>query len=138
MKISAKTDYACRAILELALHWPQPKPVQIGVLSKRQKIPLKFLTQIMLGLKHLGYVESTRGKEGGYLLVRAPKEIKLSDLIGYFEDIEWEKTGGRQHNTMEDIWKEARQGIFEVLDKYNYEMIVRRQRKSENTVIFEI
>jgi len=65
MKIPAKIDYACKAIFELAAHWPNKKPVQMQYVAEHQNIPIQFLTQIMIQLKHLGYVESIRGKRGG-------------------------------------------------------------------------
>ena len=71
MKISAKTDYACKAIFELVMHWPKPEPLAINVIARSQRIPIKFLTHILLQLKTMGMVESIRGQRGGYLLVKA-------------------------------------------------------------------
>lgn len=69
MKISAKIDYACRALLiELGLHWPDNRPMQVSAIAKRQKIPMNFLVHILITLKELGYVDSIRGKSGGYVL----------------------------------------------------------------------
>ena len=81
MKISAKMDYACRALLELALHWPDLTPMQISEIAKRQEIPIKFLVHIMIHLKERGYVNSVRGNKGGYLLAKAPAEIHFGEVI---------------------------------------------------------
>jgi Rrf2 family protein len=70
MKLSAKSDYALRAILELSLHWPKNEPLSLTTIAKRQQIPLKFLSHILLHLKDIGLVHSLRGKEGGYLLAK--------------------------------------------------------------------
>ena len=86
MKISAKIDYACRALLELSLHWPSQEPLQVDQIAQRQRVPVKFLTQILIHLKQVGYVESVRGKKGGYLLRKLPKEIKLNDIMENFND----------------------------------------------------
>ena len=77
MRISAKIDYACRALLELSLHWPNNIPLQINTIAQNQQMPVKFLTQILLQLKQIGYVQSVRGKKGGYLLAKAPQKIRL-------------------------------------------------------------
>ncbi|MGB3241335.1 MAG: Rrf2 family transcriptional regulator, partial [Candidatus Omnitrophota bacterium] len=63
MRISARCDYACRALLELSLHWPNEAPVHIQQISENQKIPERYLVQILIQLKRLGLVTSSRGKE---------------------------------------------------------------------------
>ena len=82
MKIPAKTEYAIKALLELSLHWPKQEPLAINTIAVRQGIPLKFLTQILLNLKSLGLVESSRGKQGGYILKKNPARITLADVVG--------------------------------------------------------
>src|SRR2546427_7062657 len=84
MKISAKIDYACRALIELALHWPDRTPLQIRTIAKRQKIPIKFLVHILIHLKQLGLTQSVRGKSGGYVLAQSPTNIKLNMIIKSF------------------------------------------------------
>lgn len=81
MTLSARQQYALKAILELSLHWPNRDPLIVSVIAKKQGIPLKFLTQILLGLKSIGLVESIRGKQGGYLLTKRPSEISLADVF---------------------------------------------------------
>ena len=81
MKISAKIDYACRALLELALHWPNKEPLPITEIADKEKIPVKFLVHILINLKNLGYIQSVRGNRGGYLLVKNPSEINLLEVI---------------------------------------------------------
>ena len=48
MKIIAKTDYACRALLELSLHWPKQEPLQVTAIADNQQIPIKFLIHILI------------------------------------------------------------------------------------------
>src|SRR3989338_3865624 len=110
MKISAKIDYACRALLELSLQWPSSAPLQINEIAKRQGIPLKFLVHILISLKQHGVVKSIRGKNGGYVLVKAPKDIRLDDILS---DFSGEKTTApasnsefRKANVMALIWHE--------------------------------
>ena len=79
MRVSAKVDYAVRAGVELAT--AADGPVKGERISQSQQIPLKFLENILLELKHAGLVQSQRGAEGGYWLARAPEEISLADVI---------------------------------------------------------
>jgi Rrf2 family protein len=79
MRLSAKADYALRASLELAS--AGDGHVKAEALARAQSIPLRFLEQILLDLKHAGLVASRRGAEGGYWLAKAPAEISLADVI---------------------------------------------------------
>src|SRR6187397_1791465 len=79
MRVSAKVDYALRACAELAA--AGEGPIKGERLSQAQSIPLKFLENILLDLKHAGLVQSQRGAEGGYWLAREPAEISVADVI---------------------------------------------------------
>ena len=79
MRISARADYAVRAAVELASLGDGH--VKAEALARAQSIPLRFLEQILLDLKHAGLVASQRGAEGGYWLARPPAEIALADVI---------------------------------------------------------
>ena len=79
MRLSAKADYAVRASLELASSGDGH--VKAEAVARAQSIPLRFLEQILLDLKHAGLVASQRGAEGGYWLTRPPEEIPLADVI---------------------------------------------------------
>ena len=79
MRVSAKVDYALRACAELAA--AGDGPVKGDRLAQAQQIPLKFLENILLDLKHAGLVQSQRGAEGGYWLSLAPEEISLAEVI---------------------------------------------------------
>jgi Rrf2 family protein len=79
MRLSAKADYALRASLELAS--AGEAHVKADAIAKAQSIPLRFLEQILLELKHAGLVSSQRGAEGGYWLARPAGEIALADVI---------------------------------------------------------
>ena len=81
MRVSAKTDYALRAAVELAAAWEGGQPVKGERLATSQTIPLRFLENILLQLRHAGIVESRRGAEGGYKLARPAEDITLADVI---------------------------------------------------------
>jgi Rrf2 family protein len=82
MKFSAKTEYACLAVLELARAYNEGEPVRIRSIADEHGIPSRFLVQILLQLKGAGIVNSTRGAAGGYQLVRPPEEITLEEVMG--------------------------------------------------------
>ncbi|MQA86420.1 MAG: Rrf2 family transcriptional regulator [Streptosporangiales bacterium] len=79
MRLSARVDYALRAAAELAA--TDSRAVTAEHLATTQKIPRKFLENILLQLRRAGLVRSLRGAEGGYLLARPPAEISLADII---------------------------------------------------------
>ncbi len=81
MNLSAKTEYACLAMLELAQHFEAARPVQLRLIAERHGIPSPFLVQILQDLKRAGLVASTRGAGGGYQLAVAPQEITLADVL---------------------------------------------------------
>jgi Rrf2 family protein len=78
VRITAKADYAVRAALELAA---AGRPVKGDALAAAQKIPLKFLENILIDLRHSGIVRSQRGPEGGYWLAKPAGEISVADVI---------------------------------------------------------
>ena len=85
MKLSAKTEYGCLAMLHLAERHPSGEPVQIRRVAAEHDIPWRFLVQILLELKRAGLVTSTRGASGGYQLSRSPDEISLGDVVTVLE-----------------------------------------------------
>ncbi len=81
MKLSVKSDYAARAVLGLARHYPTGGALRVEDLASQQGIPGNYLVQILIELKAQGIVRSLRGKEGGYLLSKPPAEITLGDVL---------------------------------------------------------
>ena len=81
VKLSVKSDYAARAVLGLARHYPTGEAVRVEDLAAQQNIPGNYLVQILIELKSQGIARSVRGKEGGYLLAQAPADISLGDVL---------------------------------------------------------
>ena len=81
MKISAKAEYACLAVLALARHRADEPPVRIREIAEAHAIPERYLVQILLQLKGAGLVVSTRGASGGYRLARPPEQISLGEVL---------------------------------------------------------
>jgi Rrf2 family protein len=86
MRVSAKAEYACVAMLELAANYNDPQPVRIKAIAESQDISSSFLVQILLQLKTAGLVASVRGAAGGYQLARPPESISLAAVINAIDD----------------------------------------------------
>ena len=80
MKLSSRTRYGMRAMLELALEFGN-KPLQIKTISDREDISNKYLEQLIAMLKSTGLVRSIRGPRGGYMLAKPPSEIQIKDIF---------------------------------------------------------
>ena len=81
MIVSAKTEYACIAVLELAARQEGGEPVRIRDIAETHGVPSRFLVQILLQLKAAGLVRSIRGAAGGYVLAREAGDITLLDVM---------------------------------------------------------
>jgi len=81
VKLSAKSDYATRAVLGLSRHFPSGAAQRVETLAREQGITAKYLVQILIDLKSASIVRSQRGKVGGYLLARPPRSITLGEVL---------------------------------------------------------
>ena len=84
MKLSTRSRYGARILVDLARHHDQG-PVQIGEISKRQDISVKYLEQLIRPLKQASMVTSVRGPKGGHLLAKKPEDISLGEIVRLFE-----------------------------------------------------
>jgi Rrf2 family protein len=78
--LSQKARYALHALIVLAEHGEE-EPIMIADIAEQARVPRKFLEQILLDLKRRGIVRSLRGRSGGYLLGKAPKNITFAEVI---------------------------------------------------------
>ncbi len=83
--ISKKCKYAIKALLYLAAHQEDSRPIFSAEIAEQEKIPKKFLETILRELRNLQLLQSRRGKMGGYRLIKDPEAIKLSDLIRFMD-----------------------------------------------------
>jgi Rrf2 family protein len=127
VRVSAKVDYAVRATIELAAAQGRDdgKPVKAEALARAQDIPLKFLENILQGLRQAGVVESRRGPDGGHLLARAATEISIADVIRAI-DGPLAGVGGRRPDELEfsgsavpmkDVWIAVRSTLRNLLEE---------------------
>src|SRR6266508_1873138 len=80
MKFSKKSEYGLRALIELTASYGK-KPLRRQQIADRQNIPVVYLEQILLALKHAGLLASTRGASGGYALIKPPGKVTLGRVI---------------------------------------------------------
>src|ERR1700744_6376973 len=86
MRVSRKTDYALRALFTLVDHYGGA-PIPIRELARRNDTPKRFLEQILLDLKTQGWVTSTPGVRGGYILAKSPSKITMGQVVRHFDGI---------------------------------------------------
>ena len=133
MRVSAKADYALRAMLELAAAGGLVKSEQ---LATAQGIPQKFLESILLDLRHAELVTSRRGVEGGYTLARPADEISLADVIRAVEGPIATVRGVRPDDVRYDgaaralapIWIDLRAAMRGVLEETTLADVVARSQ----------
>jgi Rrf2 family protein len=100
MKLSAKTEYACLAMLQLAEEYASGELVQIRRIADAHGIPFRFLVQILLQLKGASLVLSTRGAAGGYRLARSPAQIPLAEVVEVMEGDERPETNAGKNTPL--------------------------------------
>ena len=131
MRISAKADYAVRAAIELATE-EVVTPVKGERIADAQKIPLRFLENILGEMRHAGLVQSQRGAEGGYWLSRPAEEITLAEIIRAVEGPLATTRGERPEDLeyrgasepLQTVWIALRANIREVLEQVTLADIV--------------
>ncbi len=140
MRISARCDYACKAILELALHWPNKRPLQVPIIAKRQKIPIRYLIQILIQLKRMGIVASSRGKSGGYNLIMPPEKITLSDVLQEVGGplLPTANTAAKKGSVFTGIWQEVEEAMAKVLDSVTFKDIANKSKGARKALIYQI
>jgi Rrf2 family protein len=138
VKVSAKTEYACIAMLELAASYPSGEPVRIRTIAEEHGVPSRFLVQILLQLKGAGLVTSTRGAAGGYQLARPPEEISLGEVMNVTEGPDEEVTnnataGSVVGKVLERAWREVAEVQKQMLGRLTFDELVDRARhQAEN------
>lgn len=133
MRVSSKGDYACRALLSLALHDQATGPTSVRDIAERTGIPQPYLEQILLSLKGAGLVRSKRGVGGGYVLARPAGEIRISEILsavdgpislGDFGDPH--QDGACNHEgqcVLLSIWKSAGDHMRHIMDGFTLQAV---------------
>ena len=138
MRVSAKVDYALRALTELAAS--PPGYVKAERLATAQAIPLKFLENILLELRRSEIVASQRGAEGGYQLAKPASEVSLADVIRAVEGPIATVRGARPEDAeytgaatgLRDVWIELRASMRGVLEETSLADLVERSLSAQD------
>ncbi|NOX34176.1 MAG: Rrf2 family transcriptional regulator [Deltaproteobacteria bacterium] len=138
MKLSTKTRYGARILIELALQINQGA-IQVSKISLNQKIPVKYLEQLLRSLKKAGIVKSVRGPKGGHLLAKEPNEIFLGEIVRLFEGqtdlVECisspEKCEMAAECLIRNAWYEATSVLYKKLDSISIADLIRSDGKKQ-------
>lgn len=145
MRITYKGDYALKAILDLALH--EGSIVTIHDLAKRADMPIKFLEQVLLDLKRGGFVESRRGKVGGYLLSKPAAQIKLGEVVRFIDGpIEPVTCVEKGYSGCSDIykcvfrkvWYQVTEAISGIIDNITFEDLANQVKAAKQGLAYSI
>jgi Rrf2 family protein len=139
MQVSARCEYACRAVLELSINLG--RSISADQISKNQAIPKKYLTHILIELKKLNIVESIRGKQGGYILAHPPSKITLGQVVrlidGPFVGCACMTTskyikGKKQIRCVfKPMWEKINKSAAETANSYSFEDIANSLKRSD-------
>jgi Rrf2 family transcriptional regulator, cysteine metabolism repressor len=133
MKVSAKAEYACLAVLALARRGPDDPPVRIREISEAHGIPERYLVQILLQLKGAGLVASTRGASGGYRLARSAERISVGEILTAIDGPEAPPRESLRpaERALATVWESARAAERAVLDRTSIAELAERTAPHE-------
>lgn len=136
MTLSKKTRYAIVALTHLAREFGNG-PIQIRNIAEVEKIPQRFLENILLELRKLGILGSKLGKEGGYYLLKNPGEVKLAEIVRHFEGTialmycvseksyqPCEFCKDEETCQIRRVFKEVRDNTFDILNRTTLAMLI--------------
>jgi Rrf2 family protein len=123
VRISAKTDYALRALVEIAAHSAPDRPVTAETIAAAQGIPVRFLLNILADLRRAALVDSRRGPEGGWWLARPAGEITVANAVRavdgqltHIAAVDADRAGAATALSISDVWLAVRSSVREVLE----------------------
>jgi Rrf2 family transcriptional regulator, cysteine metabolism repressor len=142
MRFSKKSEYGLRALIELAVEYGKA-PLRRQEIARRQNVPVVYLEQILLTLKHSGLLASTRGASGGYSLIKPPGKVTLGKVIrtldgplapiGCVSKTAYQKCRDCPYATksycpLQDVMGEVRNAIADILDHHSLQAFISRAR----------
>ena len=138
MRISAKGEYAIKALLDLALQRERGL-IPIQEIATRQAIPQRYLEQVLLSLERAGLLTSKRGSTGGYHLTRDPEEITVGAVLRAVEGTRATFQANASAD-LADLWLEITEAVSKVVDRVTFgELVTRaRERRSRARPMYHI
>lgn len=147
MKISAKGEYAIKAMLHLSMHHSQGL-VSIHEIASRQSIPQRYLEQVLLQLKRAGLLTSKRGAAGGYHVTKSPDDITVGEVLraveGATPPFDFARPGRPRAsdyaNDLAELWEDLSKAVSQVIDRMTFGELAARaaQRRSAARPMYHI
>ena len=143
MKLSSRSEYGIRALLELAQRQGQG-PILSREIAERQDIPDAYLNQLLLTLRKAGLVQSLRGPAGGHQLARPPERITMAEVIGALEGLPQTDRNGATRDDRTDAWAvrwlcgELDEAVTGVLCDVTLETLLNRKRERDGALTYQI
>ncbi|MCY3021624.1 MAG: Rrf2 family transcriptional regulator [Planctomycetota bacterium] len=142
MKVSRKSEYALRAMLELAIQAREDQVVRTADIARSQHISEKFLELILVELRHAGLVTSRRGPVGGHRLARDPPDISVGDIWRAVDDPVTKTVSGKGSRASSDpfrgIWEDVDKAVAGVVDRVSLEDVKRMAETNRGAPDFSI
>jgi Rrf2 family protein len=134
VKLSTRSRYGTRMMLDLAEHYDKG-PIQIGDISRRQNISVKYLEQLIIPLKKGDYIKSVWGPKGGHMLTKNPREITIGEIVKVLEggiDLagcvgnpkECDRSSGCPTRV---VWEEATKAMYDKLNSITLKEMIERE-----------
>jgi Rrf2 family protein len=135
VRVSSRSDYGLRALIELAGHYGQG-PLQSSEIALRRHVPEQYLDQLLTILRKAGFIRSIRGPAGGHELVRNPEELTVLEVIqvleGSLSPVSWldepaEVTDHPHQCGQREIWERIREATTGILSSYTVADLLERE-----------
>ncbi len=141
MNLSARTQYACHAVLELALQFESGQPVQLRKIADSHAIPSRFLVQILQQLKAAGLVASVRGAAGGYRLAKPPGETSLGEVVALVEGANATRSASTAAvspvaRVLQDKWREVATTEARILDSTTFAQLAEQVQDATDPMYY--
>jgi len=147
MRLSSKTDYGLRALIDLALH-ESGMPVQSHDIAMRQGIPESYLNQLLILLRRAGLIRSLRGPQGGHHLALPARAISIADIIsaldgptaseGAAQSSEARGSDAATDQVVREAWEQVNAAIADALGRITLEMLVEQRQRHDSAAMFQI
>ena len=143
MKLSSRSEYGVRALLELAQRRGQG-PIQSREIAERQDIPEAYLNQLLLTLRKAGIVQSLRGPAGGHQLARSPERVTMAEVVGALEGLPRVESDAALAGDQTDAWAvrwlcgEIEESVACVLREITLETLLNRKRARDGALTYQI
>jgi Rrf2 family protein len=134
VKASVKSDYAARAVLGLARHYPSKAAVRVEDLAAGLSVPPKYLVLILNELQGQGIARGIRGKGGGYLLARAPAEISLGDVLRAVDGAVFDAPALNEASCPPELrgaWAKLQQAMVATVDAVTFQQLLEESTEKE-------